>query len=113
MKLNGEEVPDRMTHEEAADLFMSTAVGRSTGASREEVLAMLRARFATEAELSAFVQSAKLKLEAMLTAAGGPYTLLDHGHAIRCNFCGMTSHNTQDVMHLYCGKCNRFHERQP
>lgn len=112
MKINGTEVPDRMTHEEATDLFMSTAVGRSTGATREQVLAKLLDRFPTEDDLAGFIRSAKVQLGEMMADLGEPYTLLliDHAPAIRCNFCGMTSHHPQDVANRYCGKCQRFHE---
>ena len=38
--------------------------------------------------------------------------LLDtgEGRAIRCNVCGMTSYNANDVRERYCGRCHVFHE---
>ena len=35
-----------------------------------------------------------------------------NGHAtmIRCRACGSRSYNDQDVLHLYCGRCKRFHQ---
>jgi hypothetical protein len=33
------------------------------------------------------------------------------GHdAIYCFKCKMTSHNPEDVLQKYCGKCNEFHQ---
>lgn len=119
MKINGDHIPDRMTHEEAADLFMSTAVGRSTGVSREQFLAMLRARFPTEVELSAFIQTAKALLDVSLGGLQPPmparryfeFTIGPDNASITCNTCGMTSYHPQDVQNRYCGKCHKFHER--
>lgn len=114
MKINGEEIPERMTHDEVADVFMSTAVGRSTGITREHFLALLRAKFPTEVDLALLLpflmQQYRTTVESMLTPAEGPYTVLDHGHAIRCNTCGKTSWNSNDVLQRYCGHCHRFHE---
>jgi phage FluMu protein Com len=39
------------------------------------------------------------------------YTILENGRAIRCEVCGKTSWNLNDVAHLFCGHCKRFHER--
>jgi ribosomal protein L37E len=39
------------------------------------------------------------------------YTLLADNTAIRCNVCGRTSWNINDVRHLYCGFCKAFHQR--
>ncbi len=33
----------------------------------------------------------------------------DRGQAITCMECGKTSYNLNDVKHLYCGNCHRFH----
>jgi len=40
------------------------------------------------------------------------YEILDtpHGKAIKCLVCGMTSYYIEDVRHLFCGKCNKFHD---
>lgn len=38
------------------------------------------------------------------------YELIDDGRAIRCHFCGQTSHNPTDVAQRYCGQCKVFHE---
>lgn len=34
---------------------------------------------------------------------------INHGKAIRCEICGTTSHNPNDVMNRYCSKCKYFH----
>jgi hypothetical protein len=41
------------------------------------------------------------------------YTIVAGGQAIRCDVCGATSWNRNDVKFLYCGRCNRFHEDRP
>jgi hypothetical protein len=118
MKVNGDLVPDRMTHEEAADFFMSTAVGRSTGASRTQVLKLLRERFKTEDQLAEFIANAKRSLEAMMMPAASvtparrffEYTIGPGGDTITCNTCGMTSYNWNDIKQRYCGKCKKFHK---
>jgi hypothetical protein len=42
------------------------------------------------------------------------YTVITNVHtgakSIRCDTCGLTSHNSNDVKNLYCGFCHRFHE---
>lgn len=35
------------------------------------------------------------------------YTLLERG--IKCHFCEKVSHNTNDILNLYCGHCQFFH----
>jgi hypothetical protein len=30
---------------------------------------------------------------------------------IFCRLCRQISHNLNDISHLYCGNCHRFHER--
>lgn len=47
-----------MTYEDAADLFLSTVVGQSSGESHAGVLARLRAHFADQAALNAWLQRA-------------------------------------------------------
>lgn len=37
------------------------------------------------------------------------YTLVEDGRAIRCEICGRTSHNPNDVQYLYCGYCRAWH----
>jgi hypothetical protein len=37
------------------------------------------------------------------------HEILHDGKAIRCLRCGTTSHNPEDVRHLYCGNCHQFH----
>jgi ribosomal protein L37E len=32
--------------------------------------------------------------------------------AIKCLECGLTSYSIQDLRHLYCGKCRKFHKRK-
>lgn len=110
MKLNGKDIPAWFTHDMAADLMASSAVGRATGMTRDEFVRMLHDKYPTEALLNAFVQAKLAELEAALTPATGPYTVLHHGHAIRCNTCSKISWNTNDVLHRYCGHCRRFHE---
>jgi hypothetical protein len=39
-------------------------------------------------------------------------TIAPDGRSITCHRCGMTSHNSNDVAHRYCGFCKRFHEDQ-
>ena len=39
-----------------------------------------------------------------------PYQISDDGRTITCLRCGLTSHNSQDVKHRYCGHCRVFHE---
>ncbi len=54
-----------------------------------------------------------------ITRANGLPTLLrpksyfipKDGLSIKCLLCGMTSHNQDDVLNLYCGHCHRFHEQ--
>lgn len=38
------------------------------------------------------------------------YTLVEDGRAIRCNTCGKTSYNSEDVRHRFCAFCDRFHD---
>lgn len=40
------------------------------------------------------------------------YQFIDtpQGIAIKCLDCLHTSYNTEDVVNLYCGKCNKFHD---
>jgi hypothetical protein len=38
------------------------------------------------------------------------YTISEAGDAITCHTCGMTSHNPNDVLHRYCGRCHVFLE---
>jgi len=32
------------------------------------------------------------------------------GKSITCHKCGLTSHNYNDVVNLYCGRCHTFHD---
>jgi ribosomal protein L37E len=38
-----------------------------------------------------------------------PYTIAADGKSIRCNICGRTSYNLNDVRERYCGNCHVFH----
>jgi hypothetical protein len=38
------------------------------------------------------------------------YRIVDHGNAIKCETCGLTSWHPKDVEHLFCGMCHRFHD---
>lgn len=38
------------------------------------------------------------------------YRIAPDGKSIMCLTCSMTSHNLNDVLELYCGNCNVFHE---
>lgn len=38
------------------------------------------------------------------------YALLENGRAIRCNQCGRTSWNLNDVRNRYCGYCHTHHD---
>lgn len=40
----------------------------------------------------------------------GTYQLLYGDTAIKCLRCGLVSHNTNDVAHRYCGRCQHFHD---
>jgi hypothetical protein len=42
-----------VTYEQAADMFVQTAVGQSTGVARDDILAKLRAQFPTREALAA------------------------------------------------------------
>jgi hypothetical protein len=46
-----------MTHDDTADLFMLTVVGQSTGLTRDQILAKLRERYATQADLIRFLRT--------------------------------------------------------
>lgn len=37
-------------------------------------------------------------------------TYLLAGNTITCRVCGLTSHNSNDVVQLYCGHCHKFHQ---
>lgn len=37
------------------------------------------------------------------------YEIVEDGRAIRCNVCGRTSWNLNDVKEKYCGACDLFH----
>lgn len=112
MKINGQPIPDHVTHEQAVDYLMNTAVGREAyqGRGRDELVAELRQLCPSEAELNQVWAEYRVRIEALLTPLVGPYSLLDHGHVIRCNTCGRVSWNTNDVIHRYCGHCKVFHE---
>lgn len=114
MKINGQPVPDHVTHEQAVDYILGTAVGRDAfGArsdAREQLLTELRQLCPDEAYLNQVWAEYRARIEAALTPADGPYTVLDHGHCIRCNTCGKVSWNTNDVIHRYCGHCHKFHD---
>lgn len=109
MKINGAVLPNALTYEQAADLFLVTIVGRSAGLSRAEFLLFLRNKFPTQHDLDRFYQDFKLRMEAEMTPATGDYDLMDHGHAIRCNRCHKVSFSAGDVQHLYCGHCHKYH----
>jgi rubredoxin len=38
------------------------------------------------------------------------YQIVENGKAIRCEICGLTSWNHNDIKHRYCGFCKRFHD---
>jgi len=38
------------------------------------------------------------------------FAILNRGTAIRCNICGLTSFNPNDVKKKYCGRCGKFHD---
>lgn len=46
-----------MTHDDAADLFMLSMIGQSSGATRDEVLAKMRAHFQDRAALNSYLRS--------------------------------------------------------
>ena len=114
--LNFDHFPDRMTHEEAADLFMTTMAGQQSGVNREQFLVLLRARFPTEDALNEFFTAAKALLAGATIKPAWParryfeYTIGGNGSNITCNTCGWTSHNVDDVRHRYCGNCKKFHD---
>ncbi len=35
------------------------------------------------------------------------------GSSISCRRCGFTSHNKNDVLQHYCGRCHQFHDAIP
>lgn len=37
------------------------------------------------------------------------YEIVENGLAIKCLICGLTSYNSNDVKHIFCGHCKRFH----
>ena len=39
------------------------------------------------------------------------YRLLEDGEAIQCLACGLVSHNPNDVVQRYCGRCHKFHHQ--
>jgi phage FluMu protein Com len=114
MKINGQPIPGHVTHEQAVDFILNMAVGRAAfGArpdAREQLLAELRQLCPSEQELNQVWSEYRVRLEDKLTPPAGPYSLLDHGHVIRCNTCMKVSWNTNDVIHRYCGHCKAFHE---
>jgi len=71
----------------------------------------LRSLFAPEPEVSP--EQARDAILAHLTehVRSMRYTLIDGPlPAIRCNGCGLTSYNQNDVEQRYCGRCHVFHE---
>lgn len=46
-----------MTHDDAADMFMQSAIGQSTGVGRDEILARLRAHFPGQAALASYLRN--------------------------------------------------------
>lgn len=48
-----------------------------------------------------------------LRAQGVRYWIPPGGGTITCVTCGMTSHNPNDIAHLYCGHCKKFHGDEP
>jgi len=40
------------------------------------------------------------------------YEIVGDNHGIRCLICGLTSYHPKDIEHLFCGKCNIFHDVQ-
>lgn len=38
------------------------------------------------------------------------YEVGSEGQWIKCLTCGLTSHNPNDVVHRYCGRCHNYHE---
>lgn len=56
-------------YEDCADMMMGTLAVQLGGASRAQVLAGLKAKFQTEADLVAFVQAMEMQANAMLEQA--------------------------------------------
>lgn len=55
-----------MTHDDAADLFMMTMAGQSTGVSRAEVLARMRSAFPSEQALNGYLGILLPKLQTLI-----------------------------------------------
>lgn len=41
------------------------------------------------------------------------YWIAPDGGSITCVTCGLQSYNPNDVAHLYCGNCKKFHGDEP
>lgn len=117
MNRNVHYLPERITHEAVADLFMTTVAGQGSGVTREQFLVLLRTRFPTEEALGDFVTAARALVEGAAQAAipvlparrHFEFTIGGNGTNITCNTCGWTSHHIEDVRHRYCGHCKKFH----
>lgn len=109
-------LPENMTYEQVADLFMSTMAGQFSGLNRAEFIAVLRQKYADLQALNAAMGGIRKKAQGMFDVGafsspgqGSGYTLPNDGMAIRCGACGTTSWNASDVANLYCGYCKQFH----
>lgn len=111
MKINGIDVHPDMSHEQVAQV-MYALPHACAFLPLARLVERTREQYPTPEALRAFVENLIAQLESAATPPEGPYTVLDHGHAIRCNTCMKTSWNSTDVLRRYCGHCQQFH-REP
>lgn len=101
----------------ADKMARSFTVGRHHG--REEILALLKAKYPTEADLRAMIDMVEGKVRAQIAKAEDEdmvvvsIATLEDGRVVtpatvpsfKCPRCGATSYNPDDIANGYCGAC--------
>lgn len=94
------------TLEQMAAIFCASREGGDFAC--DEVLQMLRHKYADAAALNADMAAVQARVQADLAAR--EYSLSPDGSAILCGRCRKISHNPQDVALRFCGFCKSFHQ---
>ena len=105
--------------DEIADM-LANSVTVGTFYSRDYLIAMLRSKFETEAELRTAVNLGTIEATRMADetlarakAAGAEVVGVAVPISITCPRCAMTSHNLNDVAQGWCDNCKAYTSHRP
>jgi hypothetical protein len=77
--------------------------------SQPELYAIIRRLLLDMAQLKAYIEAIKQMLFHLYNSEQPTYIVNDNNSTITCFVCGRTSHNSNDVKHLFCAHCDIYH----